>query len=123
MSSLGGKVAAVTGASRGLGRAIARKLHSHGACVVINYYQSRDLAEELVAEFNAGDGRRAISVHAGVGYPDEVQAMMYTAVERFGGMYMQLPEQKGRALTPVRALICWRVAESRRAYGLPAAAR
>jgi acetoacetyl-CoA reductase len=86
MCGLNGKVAVVTGASRGLGRAIARELHGHGACVVVNYYQSQELAEELVEEFNAGDGRRAISVYAGVAHPDEVQAMMDTTVERFGGI-------------------------------------
>lgn len=86
MSALKGKVAVVTGASRGLGRAIARELHSHGACVVINYYQSRELAEELADELNAGDGRRAICIQAGVAHRDEVQAMMDTTVERFGGI-------------------------------------
>jgi len=86
MCSLDGKVAVVTGASRGLGRAIARELHSHGTCVVINYYQNREVAEELAAELNAGDGRRAICIQAGVAHPDEVQAMMDTTVERFGGI-------------------------------------
>ena len=86
MCALEGKVAVVTGASRGLGRAIAREFRGLGACVVVNYYQSRELAEELVAEFNAGDGRRAIAVRAGVAHPDEVQAMMDTAVEHFGGI-------------------------------------
>ncbi len=86
MCALKGKVAVVTGASRGLGRAIARELHSHGASVVINYYQSRELAEDLAAELNAGDGRRAIPMQAGVAHPDEVQAMMDATVERFGGI-------------------------------------
>ena len=86
MCGLDGKVAVVTGASRGLGRAIARELHRHGARVVINYYQSRELAEELVEELNAGNGRGAICVQAGVAHPDEVQAMMDIAVERFGGI-------------------------------------
>ena len=86
MCGLDGKVAVVTGASRGLGRAIARELHNHGAYVIINYYQSGELAEELVAELNAGDGRRAFCIQAGVAHPDEVQAMMDTTVERFGGI-------------------------------------
>src|SRR4030067_18144 len=75
MCSLDGKVAVVTGASRGLGRAIARELHRHGAFVVINYYQSRELAEELAAELNAADGRRAFCIHAGVAHPEQGQAM------------------------------------------------
>ena len=86
MCSLDGKVAVVTGASRGLGRAIARELHGHGASVVINYYQSRELAEELAAELNAGDGRRAFCIQAGVAEPGEVQAMIDATVERFGGI-------------------------------------
>src|SRR4030042_2394273 len=71
MCSLDGKVAVVTGASRGLGRAIARELHRHGAFVVIHYYQSRQLAEELVEELNAGDRRRAMCVQAGVAHAAE----------------------------------------------------
>ncbi len=50
---LTGKVALVTGASRGIGRAIARKLAAGGANVAVNYYNSHDEAESLCVELRA----------------------------------------------------------------------
>ena len=55
---LTGKVALVTGAARGIGRAIARKLATAGADVAVNYYNSSDEAEALCSEFRAL-GRRS----------------------------------------------------------------
>ncbi|MBI2912899.1 MAG: 3-oxoacyl-ACP reductase FabG [Chloroflexi bacterium] len=80
-----GKVAIVTGSSRGLGRAIARELADHGCRVVVNYYQSKELAEQLVAELK-DKGQEAICVQAGVAHPDEVQMLIDTAVKAFGGL-------------------------------------
>ncbi|MDD3794719.1 MAG: 3-oxoacyl-[acyl-carrier-protein] reductase [Lachnospiraceae bacterium] len=52
-----GKTAVVTGASRGIGKAIAKKLASRGACVVINYRGNRDKAEEVQNEIEAAGGK------------------------------------------------------------------
>ncbi len=72
---LSGHVVVVTGASRGLGRAIARRLAREGAAVCVNYRASTSEAESIVAEIQAAGGR-AIAVRADIGEPAEVQAMM-----------------------------------------------
>jgi NAD(P)-dependent dehydrogenase (short-subunit alcohol dehydrogenase family) len=79
------KVAIVTGASRGLGRAIAKEFADHGAKVVVNYYQSKEPAEALVAEIKANKGE-ALAVHAGVAHPDECAALIETTVKEFGAL-------------------------------------
>ena len=68
---LAGKVALVTGAARGIGRAIAHKLGTAGCDVAVNYYNSYDGAEALCAELRAM-GRRAHAVQGSVGIPDSV---------------------------------------------------
>jgi enoyl-[acyl-carrier protein] reductase III len=73
-ASLAGKVALVTGASRGIGRAIAQKLASTGCDVAVNYYNSADEAEAVCAEIR-GMGRRACAFQASVGIPDSVDDM------------------------------------------------
>ena len=79
------KVAVVTGGSRGLGRAIVRELADHGCKVVINYYQSKELADQLLAELK-DKGQEALCVQAGVAHPDEVQGLIDATVREFGGL-------------------------------------
>ena len=80
-----GKVAIVTGSSRGLGRAIVRELADHGCKVVINYFQSKELAQKLQAEMK-DKGQEAICVRASVANPDDVQNLIDTTVKEFGGI-------------------------------------
>src|SRR3990172_4706620 len=80
---LDGQVAIVTGASRGIGRAVAKELAEYGAAVVVNYFQSQEQADELVGEL-ASNGCKAIAVRAGVAHPDDVQAMVQRALDQFG---------------------------------------
>ena len=72
--ALAGKVALISGAARGIGRAIALKLASAGCDVAANYYNSAPEAETLCAEIRAL-GRRAIAIPASVGIPDSVDEL------------------------------------------------
>lgn len=83
--SLEGRVALVTGASRGLGRAIAIELASRGAAVVVNYNQSARSAEEVVDQIRANSGK-AIPVRADVSIYSEAQDLVKTSIDSFGGL-------------------------------------
>ena len=80
---LDGKVALVTGASRGIGRAVALKLASEGAKVAINYAGSQGKAEEVKAEIEKLGGE-AILVQANVADSAAVEEMVAKVVEAFG---------------------------------------
>ncbi len=82
---LQGKVAVVTGASRGLGRAVAIELGKLGAKVVVNYSGSEAKALEVVDEIK-GLGTDAIAVQANVAESDSVQAMIKEAISTFGSV-------------------------------------
>lgn len=82
---LTGKCAVVTGASRGIGRAIALELASQGAKVVVNYSGSVQKAEAVVNEIKANGGE-AIAIQANVANSDSVQQLMKTALETFGSL-------------------------------------
>lgn len=85
MRKLEGKVAVVTGASRGIGRSIALKLAEEGAKVVVNYSGSQAKAEEVVATIQEMGGE-AIAVQASVSKTEEVTVLMDAAVKTFGSL-------------------------------------
>ena len=74
MHGIKGRVAVVTGSSRGIGKAIALALAREGAFVVVNYHSNRDLARRVVSEIR-GRGGDAVAVGADVSNPGEVEKM------------------------------------------------
>ena len=77
------RVAIITGASRGIGSAIAKRFAKEGAKVVINYNQSQDKASRLVDEIRKNGGQ-ALAVRADVSKPDEVKQLVKKTVDAFG---------------------------------------
>jgi 3-oxoacyl-[acyl-carrier protein] reductase len=83
MKSVAGKVAIVTGASKGIGAGIARALAAAGAAVVVNYSSSKDAADRVVAEIVTSGGN-AIAVRADVTKATDVEGLFETTMENFG---------------------------------------
>lgn len=83
MSKLTGKVAIVTGASRGIGAAIAKKLAREGAKVIVNFASSQGAAEEVVAAIKAAGGE-ASTFKADMGKPAEIPPLFAAAIARYG---------------------------------------
>jgi 3-oxoacyl-[acyl-carrier protein] reductase len=80
---LAGKVAVVTGASKGIGAAIARALADEGAAVVVNYASSKEGAERVVAQIK-GKGGRALAVGADVAKQADIQRLFAETKKAFG---------------------------------------
>ena len=83
MGKLDGKIALVTGASRGIGREIALAFAREGADVACNYHRSRAEAESLADEIEALE-RSALAIRADVAQADQVERMVAEAMDRFG---------------------------------------
>ena len=105
MSTLSGKVAVVTGASKGIGAGIAKALGAAGASVVVNYASSRSGADVVVDAITKAGGK-AIAVHGDVSKPSDAEAIIDAAIKTYGkldvlvnnsGVYEMLPLE---AITP-----------------------
>lgn len=82
-NDLAGKIALVTGASRGIGRAIAERLAKSGASVVVNHSSSEGDAQKVVATIEAGGGQ-ALAVRADVSRVPEIARMFDESIAHFG---------------------------------------
>lgn len=80
---LNGQVAVVTGASKGIGAAIAKHLAAEGAAVVVNYVSSKEAAQRVVADIT-GAGGKAVAVQANVGKKADIERLFSEAVTAFG---------------------------------------
>ncbi len=87
MRGLAGQVAIVTGASRGIGRAIALELASWDVKVIVNYQHNATLAAEVVAAIQAAGGS-AQAVQADITQPAQVQALVDTALATWGAVHI-----------------------------------
>src|SRR5437868_2165734 len=83
MARLNGKVAVVTGASKGIGAAIAERLGSEGAKVVVNYARDQAGAEKVVKYIEQG-GSEAIDVRADVSKPEDIKTLFAETKRSFG---------------------------------------
>lgn len=83
MSDLSGKVAVVTGASKGIGAGIAKRLGAAGASVVVNYASSREGADVVVAEI-IKNGGKAVAVHGDVSRPEDITRLFAETEKAFG---------------------------------------
>jgi len=117
--ALAGKVALVTGASRGIGRAIARKLASAGCDVAVNYYNSHDEAQGLCVELRSM-GRRAHAVQGSVGVPDSVDEMFAEFAKHFDRVDIVVSNAASGVLKPAMdmSLKHWRWCLETNAFAL-----
>ena len=103
MSKLQGKVAVVTGGSKGIGAAIAKTLASDGAAVVVNYASSKAGAEKTVAEITAAGGR-AVAVGGDVSKAAEAKGIIDAAIENFGRLDILVNNSGVYEFAPIEAI-------------------
>ena len=94
------RTAIITGASKGIGAAIAKRLARDGIAVVVNYAQGRQAAEQIVAMIEA-EGGRAIAVGADIGAADGLPTLFDAASQAFGGVDILVNNAGIMALSPL----------------------
>jgi enoyl-[acyl-carrier protein] reductase III len=94
------KIAVVTGASRGIGRAVAERFASEGATVVVNYRRNRDAASETVESIARGGGR-ALALQADLASGEAVEAMFAEIRTRFGALDILVANAAATAFRPL----------------------
>jgi len=94
------KTAIVTGASRGIGRNIAKRLASDEFAVVVNYSGKADEAQKVVDEIRAADGE-AVAIKADVGNSEDVTRLFEKTIETFGGVNVVVNNAGIMSLSPI----------------------
>jgi 3-oxoacyl-[acyl-carrier protein] reductase len=103
MGKLTGKVAVVTGASKGIGAGIAKELAAQGASVVVNYASSKEGAEKVVAEITEAGGK-AIAVGGSVAKPSEIETLFAETKRAYGKVDILVNNAGVYAFTPLDAI-------------------
>ena len=103
MSKLKGKVAIVTGASKGIGAAIAKALAAEGASVVVNYASSKAGADKVVAAITAAGGK-AVAVGGDVSKAAEAQGLVDAAIKNFGRLDILVNNSGVYELAPIESV-------------------
>lgn len=98
-----GRVALITGSSRGIGRELALSLAAQGASLVVNYKQNEDLAAEVVAAAEQGGGR-GVAVQADMEDPEQIEALFAAAREQFGRLDYFVGNAAASSFKPIREL-------------------
>jgi 3-oxoacyl-[acyl-carrier protein] reductase len=103
MSTLNGKVALVTGASKGIGAAIAKSLAAEGAAIVVNYASDQKGAEAVVAGIKK-DGGQAVAVRGDVSKSSDAESTVNAAVKAFGRLDILVNNAGVYQFTPLEAI-------------------
>ena len=104
MGELEGKVAIVTGASKGIGAAIAKGLGAAGAKVIVNYASSREGADRVVAEIT-GKGGRAVAVQGDVAKAADVRRLFEETQRAFGALDVLVNNAGVYQLEPIESVV------------------
>jgi 3-oxoacyl-[acyl-carrier protein] reductase len=100
---LNGKVAAVTGASKGIGAGIAKDPAAHGASVVVNYFSSKESADKIVAEIVKAGGK-AIALGGSVAKPEEIDRLFAETKKAYGKVDILVNNAGVYAFSPIETL-------------------